>query len=130
MRFGTEVDDTFGPVAEQDPQTRLGVGPFVDHEVALEGVGAEDPATGHMGDQFGPRCRIGDVGIVGGHEESEVDRFVVGVHHERVTPVVDAVLDVVASGHHDDRIVGGTIGGDDPGVGTGATGRLDDDPVV
>ena len=41
---------------------------------------------------------------------SELDGVVVGVHHERVAPVVDAVLDVLASLDDHDGIIGRSVG--------------------
>ncbi len=108
MRLGAEVDDPLGAVAEQDPQTWLGGGPFVDDEMRCEGVHADDPTSGLVRHQFRPGRRIGPIVVREALEDAEVDSIavltVVGVvvafvgdHDEPVAPVVDLVVDVVAT---------------------------------
>jgi hypothetical protein len=96
--------------------------------VVGERVHGDDPTAGLVRDQLRPGGRIGPVGVLGRHQQSEVDRIVVGVHHERVAPVVDAVLDVVAPREHDAGLGGRVAGGDQSGIGGGATRRADHDP--
>ena len=117
-------------VPEQDPQARLRVGPLADHEVARERVGTDDPTTGDVGDELGPRRRIGPVAVGRRRQDPEVDGVVVRVHDQHVAPVIDAVLDVVAAWSHEHGCRGRVVGRDEPHLAARLARRLDDDEVV
>jgi hypothetical protein len=97
VRLGVELDDVRRQVALQHAHPRLGVAPLVDREVAFEGLHRRDAPAGLVGDELGPLAgRIERSG-----HDPEVDGVEVRHHHEPVTPVIEVVLDVVASLHHE-----------------------------
>jgi hypothetical protein len=124
--LGACVEDALASIAEQHAQPLLGISPLVQHEVALERFGVDDPARRLVGDELVP----GAGRLDRSRHHAEVGCLEVGDDHESVAPVLDVVLHFLRPWTHDGCWVERRTGVEEAHLAVALALRRDRDPFA